>query len=155
MENLMPKPSIHAAARAIEAEFAEPLRDVLAGFFIQRHTIASVAQVLEVSPSSLAAYCRAQHLQPYSETLARRRGPYTHPNVTSLAMRRAARRKIQWQGRSLSAAGWEAVTGIPRDRIRKRIDVLGWPAERALTVQDSAVPIANRLRRKQRSLRHV
>lgn len=131
----MARPSIYAAARAIESEFDEPLRDVIRGFFVQGLSVRSVSDVLEVTASSVARFARTEQLAPPGGMGAAAAGsPRTEPWRTSQAMRRAARRKIAFDGMSLSPAGWESVTGIHRDTIRKRI-ANGWTVDEALTTR--------------------
>lgn len=73
-------------------------------------------------------------------------GPYSKDNcrwATSEQQNsnRAGVRQITYQGRTLTSAGWERVTGIAAVTIRSRIDK-GWTTEAALTT-----PVANTGRR--------
>ena len=49
-------------------------------------------------------------------------------------------RKLEFRGRTLNLCGWAELLGIQASTLRRRIDVLGWSIERALTTRASRMP---------------
>ena len=55
--------SLRQRKTQIEAEFEEPLRDIISGFVQMGHSMPYIASTLEVSSSSVKHYCAAQSIR--------------------------------------------------------------------------------------------
>ena len=108
--------SIFTRQHAIEREFDEPLRDVVAGFIPLGMTAPSVAETLGVDPRSLKAFCQKTRIrfpanQP--ERAERIRATLRHgPHARTLAL----------NGRRQCLAEWAEEYGIKPDTLRMRLN---------------------------------
>jgi hypothetical protein len=100
---------------AIENEFDEPLRDVVAGFIPQGLTAPEVAEVLEVNPRSLRTFCENSSLRFPADQPARseriRRG-----------RRNGARtRQLELNGKRQCLTAWAEEAGLNRSTVAMRL----------------------------------
>jgi len=132
-QSIMRKPRIQEKASDIEAEFDQPLVDVIAGFIGDGESLASTARILEVSQGSLKAWAikrgliapaRTRHTIGYSSDHGRRTWagkPHCH-------------RMLRHDGEWLSLTEWAERAGIDRQTIHARLR-LGWSVDSAITTR--------------------
>ena len=122
----MPERSIFQAARKIEREFDEPLREVVSGFIPMGMTRVETAETLGVSVASLRTFCEKTDI----------RFPRNQPGRAERirdAMRRGPRaRRLSLNGRSQCLSAWAEEYGIKPDTLRVRLN-RGRPLREALT----------------------
>lgn len=116
----------------IETEFDQPLLDVVKGFYSDGESLYSTAAILEVTPGSLRVYTEQHRLCPSPVT----RNRLLHSTEGRANISRGTRRampKVQCGNYALCWAEWESRTGIPRNTLRYRVSVAGWPIEKAIS----------------------
>lgn len=107
--------SIFVRQTAIETEFAEPLRAVVAEFIPLGLTRVEVAETLEVSPRSLRQYCEQTGIRfPRNQSGRRERIRNT--------MRNGSRaRIIEHNGRQQCLSAWAEEYGLKPTTLSKRL----------------------------------
>ncbi len=110
-----PRQTITAAARRIEREFEEPLRDVIAGYAEMGYSRRLVAETLEVSFESLKHYNRRENIRFC-------RSPIEHREIKGRPPR-----MIRQNGREQSLGAWADELGLSKEGVRQRIRRTGRP----------------------------
>jgi len=114
--------SIFDRASQIETEFAEPLRDVVAGFIPLGMTRREIADTLEVNPTSLQRFCAEQHITfPDSRTghFADQARDARRDRIRRTKRARAP--QLSLNGESLSVAEWAERAGLGRHTLHMRL----------------------------------
>lgn len=101
---------------SIESEFAEPLRDVVAGYSVMGYSMSHLSDILEVSTSSMKHYCSRENIR-----FSRR--PVEHREI-----RGRPPRLIRHNGRELSLSAWAWDLGVAPSTIHGRMRRLGRPS---------------------------
>jgi DNA invertase Pin-like site-specific DNA recombinase len=118
----------------IEAEYQEPIRDVLQGFADMGYSYCTVARILGIAPDTLKrinASCGVEfprlRMPPMSqaqrEQLSR----------IKLQGKRCDARRITYQGRTQHLSAWARETGINLSTLWNRLTRYGWSVEKAFT----------------------
>lgn len=124
--------NLESAREELEAEFEEPMRDILQGFFLQGESAHSTAKILEVDPGSLRTWATKNGIIHHAPESTRHRMPNT-PEASkkiSRAMRERAP-QVELNGKKGSFADWAQELGIKRNTLCQRIR-RGMSAEDAL-----------------------
>ena len=109
----MEKKPILQRARAIEREFDEPLRDVVAGFADMGYSRRLVADALDVTFESLKHFNRREGIHFPRAPLEKRE------------IRGRPRRMIRHAGREMGLSEWAAEFGVAPCTIHKRLRTRG------------------------------
>ena len=106
--------TIREAQRRIEQEFDEPLRDVVHGYVVEMgYSMPLLAEVLEVSVSSIKHFCSRQRIRG-------RHSPLEHREIRGRPPR--IHREC---GRELSLSEWASELNLSVEGVRKRISRRG------------------------------
>lgn len=131
-------PSIHNRRAQIEAEFGEPLSDVVAGFAELGSTRADAAGALEVSLNSFRTFCVAEQIHFPTANERRARGGYFDGEAEAIRRRRISRtrrtraKQYSAHGRTMSLTDWAETAGINKSTLHKRITQQGLSMAQAL-----------------------
>lgn len=110
----MRKFDVNKWRKAVEAEFNEPLRDVVAGFVVMKTPARTVADALECPPDVLSRFAKKQGLHLHG--LHRVRRGSKHRRMISEAMSRWHRTEGRGQFKEISE-----LTGLPKSTISSRL----------------------------------
>ena len=132
-------PSVPSVERilAIEAEYEQPMVDVVRGFFADGEDLVTTAAILELRPTALRNWCRKQHVEFLN--VRRRQMPRVQSDAKREKCRRMARRQHRcpmWQGRQVSCVELSQQCGISERTLRDRI-ARGLPVSLAIRIPPS------------------
>ena len=122
-----PSPSIDSIREELEAEYLEPLPEIIAGYIAQGTTRRDTAGALECSFLSFRKFCQRENIHFPSVNERRRRGG--HFVEESEKQRRAGiswtkrsnTRQISFEGETMCLSDWADTAGIPRNTLQSRI----------------------------------
>jgi len=100
---------------AIENEFCEPLREVVAGFVPMGMTRVEVAETLDVDPRSLRTFCEKNEIQfPRNQSGRRDR-------IRDGSRRGRRANLLELDGRSQCLTAWAEEFGLKRTTLTQRM----------------------------------
>ena len=132
-------PSVPTAEQiqAIEAEYEQPMVDVVRGFFADGEDLATTAAILDLRPVLLRNWCQQNRVE--FRNVRRRRLPRVQSAAKREKCRRMARRQHRcpvWQGRQVSCVELSQQCGISERTLRYRI-ARGLPVSLAIRIPPS------------------
>ena len=117
-----------------EDSFGEPWVDIIRGFAADGETHQSIANILKVDEGYISRFMARNRIQINAGARPSRELDSSSRKKTAATLRaRCGRAPVTWKGDDYTFPELQALSGIPADTIRMRINKLGWSVDRAIT----------------------